>query len=245
MKITHAVWEQRNMGVDCWEVRIDKDDTEEEFLKNRKKFECEYTVVKVPTDMAQYGFFLQQQGYRYVETMLSLHRDTSLPTLNRIQQRFLTKMEYSEMSEEDRDFLFTEIRGGMFTTDRVYVDPYFTKEQAHERYVGWINDEIKAGAKGYKVCYQGQNIGFFMLRELEDKVYYPALAGIYQSIPIPGLGFAGDYFMIVEANQQKGKKILGSVSTNNAGSLSLLMQMGYLINRIEAVYVKHCNKEAK
>lgn len=240
MEIKHAVWEQRNMGIDCWEVRIERGDTEEEFVNCQKEFECEYVVVKVPTDMVQYGFFLQEQGYQYVETMISLYRNSSIPELNRIQQRFLTKMEYSEMSDKDRDFLFTEIRKGLFTTDRVYIDPYFSIEQAHERYVGWINDEIRAGAKLYNVCHNGQKIGFFILRELENKVYYPALSGIYQGISAIGMGFYVNYFLIVEANQQDGKKILTSVSTNNKGALSLLMQLGYLPNKIETVYIKHC-----
>lgn len=51
MKIIDAVWEKRNLGVSCYEVLFDPEDTLEEIKSLRLKFEeREYLVFKIPTN---------------------------------------------------------------------------------------------------------------------------------------------------------------------------------------------------
>jgi hypothetical protein len=242
MNVVHAVWEQRNMGVDCWEVEIEQDDNTEEFESRRAEFESEYTVVKVPSTMPEFGFYLQERGYRYVETMISLNRDTTIPELDRIQKRVIAEMTYTQMSDADLDVLSDEIRAGMFTTDRVCIDPEFTREQAHNRYICWIQDEINLGATIYNILYKNKTVGFFMMREKKNGVAYTALAGIYQNVKIVGVGTVMDYFEIVEAARRGSKKVSIAVSTNNIGALRIPVQLGYSVERFQTVYIKHGRK---
>ena len=47
-----------------------------------------------------------------------------------------------------------ELRSGLFDTDRVYLDPYFTKEQASNRYVNWIKDEMSRTTELFIIKYK-------------------------------------------------------------------------------------------
>jgi len=60
MKVTHAHWEKRNLGVDCNEITLEKCD-DEDIAKTKSIISDnirEYTVVKVPTGMIEIMFML-------------------------------------------------------------------------------------------------------------------------------------------------------------------------------------------
>lgn len=48
------------------------------------------------------------------------------------------------------------------------MDPFFSKEQARNRYINWVMGEAKRGTELLKYVYKGKNIGFFGLREQRD-----------------------------------------------------------------------------
>jgi hypothetical protein len=239
MKSVHAVWEQRNMGVDCWEITLDENDDGREFEANRKQFETQYTVVKIPVKRIDLSMMLQKAGYYYIETMISCHHGAFLPDLSRIQERMITQMSYDVMTKEDLSHAYKEIRSDMFLTDRVSLDPFFSRSQANERYIGWINDELERGADIYNIKYKNENIGFFAYKTVEEGVYFPFLGGMYPDKEIVGAGFAMEYFHLCELMKRKGKRILESISTNNKAAFSIPVQMGFVVDKLEAVYIKH------
>jgi len=240
MIIKHATWEKRNMDVDAWEVELESADTREEFLEKKSGFESEYTVVRVPNHLPEWGMWLQEQGYRYIETMFSISRSTeNLPQLSRLQERIISCTSYSEMDDSDKEELYTKIQNGLFSSDRVYLDPYFTGEQAANRYHGWIEDELKREAKLYKITYKDKTVGFFILKDQGDGVFHSALGGIYQDINIIGIGLAMDYLELKATQENGGKKLLAGVSSNNGAAFSIPMNLGYTIDKMMIIYVKH------
>lgn len=56
----------------------------------------------------------------------------------------------------------------MMKYERVFLDPFFSKEQARNRYINWVMGEAKRGTELLKYVYKGKNIGFFGLREQRD-----------------------------------------------------------------------------
>ncbi len=238
MKLIHAVWEQRNLGVDCWEVIIEKGDSPAEFCKKAMEFETEYTVVKVPEAMPEFGFFLQRRGYVFMETMISFRRNTDLPVLSKFQQSMVEQISYTHMDHTDTQHLFEEIRKGMFHTDRVSLDPYFADGKAYERYIGWIHDEAARGSELFKIVYKGKAAGFFGFRKIREGVYFPYLNGIYPGKAY-GMGFALVYMEVLEANRRSGRTITGSVSSNNVPSLAVLTSLGFIADSAEHIYVLH------
>ena len=240
MKLVHAVWEMRNMGVDCWEVAVGHGDTIGDLDKARETFETEYTVVKVPAGMMEICRYLQSEGYTYMETMIECHHEMKIPEMNSVQKRMVEHLTYAEMDERDRKKLFSEIEAGLFKDDRISLDPYFSQKQASDRYIGWINDETGKGSQIYKAVYKGNDVGFFTYKDLGNGVYFPYIGGLYTEYLQSGLGIALNCCEIKEAIRRQGRRILSSYSTNNRGAAAIHMHMGYTLDEITYVFVKHC-----
>ena len=101
MRIIHAEWEQRNMGVDCYEVEITPQDTFDDYLKYKDKFESEYTVLRVPSCKPDWFFFLQQEKYSYVENLIHLYHTVTMPELSKQAGKLIKKMTYLPMKKEE------------------------------------------------------------------------------------------------------------------------------------------------
>lgn len=241
MEIIHAVWEQRNMGVDCVEINLSRrDEVSDETRESIRAAETEYTVIKIPSAQVSLAFMVQSMGYQYVENLLSLRRSTALPEVPPSQQKLIHSTECVLMIEDDYDRLFSEVRKDMFDTGRVFLDPHFTHEQANDRYVGWIKDEIQRGTEFYKFLYKGEETGFFALKELRKGVLFPFLAGLYPGgVNVLGLGYPLCYHEIAAAASKGARTITGNVSSNNIASLAALTSYGYTVDGAVSVYVKH------
>ena len=101
MKIIHAIWERRNLGVNCYEVTVEAEDTLEMLKEKASEFETEYTIVKVPTSMADISFYLQGAGYTFMEIITSCYHGGKIPKLTRIQQRMVDSVSCEEMNNND------------------------------------------------------------------------------------------------------------------------------------------------
>ena len=146
MKVINAFWEEKNLGVTTAEILIGNDDDAKETVFEINKISKEYVVCKVPSDRSDILYLLQNNGFIYIEDQIEVEHNLHEVTRNRIMQRLYDSLEYREMTETDIDYLFDEISRGMFSSDRISLDPYFDKNLASQRYINWINDLInKAG----------------------------------------------------------------------------------------------------
>lgn len=239
MEIINAFWEKRNLGIDCNEIKIEKSDTIDYIKGELPKNESQYTVVKVPSARCDLNFLLQELGYTYIESSIHLTHDLKSISLNPIQQRILNTIEYEEMNKSDIDKLFYEIKKGIFTTDRIYIDPCFTHEQAANRYVNWISDEIKNGTNVYKLIYKDATIGFFTFKDIGNNTCYPFLAGMYKDYLSSGLGMSIIEKPLKEAIKRKCKKVSTFVSSNNPKIFRIHLELGFSLDDVYLVYAKH------
>ena len=239
MEIIHAIWEQRNLKVNCNEVIIEITDTLDDVKESTSKFETEYTVVKVPSVLTDISFYIQSQGYIFVETMTSCFNNASLPQLSKTQFKIVNSVSYSIMNSDDKKYLFDQIRDNLFKDDRISVDSYFTKEESNNRYINWINDEIDKGSKLYKLNYKNELIGFFLLKNSERNFNFSLLSGIFLKYQNFGFGICLNYFAIAESIKQNAKRVYSSFSSNNKAAYSLHLALGYVLNRHDYVFVKH------
>ena len=180
MKVVDAVWEKRNLGVNTQEITILASDSIEEVEKTLKTLSAEYQVVKIPTGNTKVMWKLEDMGFRYIETIVHVENSLKNLELKGIPKRINDELTYELMNQKDRNQMFEEIRKGMFKTDRVALDSNFSLQQANNRYIGWISDEIEKGTEVFKYIYHNQTIGFFTFKEIARGVYYPFLAGIYK-----------------------------------------------------------------
>lgn len=239
MKVIDAFWEKRNLEVDTIEVSIEVNDSKEEVREALSQIKAEYIVIKVPSTRADLMFLLNSMGYTFIEGSIHLTHNLKRMELLGIQKRLVDQVSYEEMNGEDIQQLYSEIRKGIFTTDRIYLDQHFTKEQAYNRYINWINDEIVKGTEVYKLQYKGEAFGFFTFKDIGNDVFYPFLAGVYMDYRNTGLGIAFNYKPLCEAVNRKGKLISTYISTNNINAIRMHSIMGYQFDEVSYVCIKH------
>lgn len=81
--------------------------------------------------------------------------------LSALEQRFNSQIHYRKLSAQDElDRFEAELDKGLFNTDRIYLDPNFTKVRAAHRYKCWIKDEMERGAELFEIAYKEHAIGF-------------------------------------------------------------------------------------
>lgn len=242
MKVIDAFWEKRNLGVCCKEVTFDvgADIVLVDSIKDICK-ETDYIVAKVPTGRFDINESLTSQGFTFIECSINCYLQLKDAVLTPLQIRLNNALPYQEMNDSDIAQLFSEIKNGLFSTDRIILDSHFTKEQSANRYVNWITDELSKTSKIYKVTYKDDTIGFFTFKSVSDGIYYPFLAGLYPKYASSGLGFATLRKPIEEAIRREGKAISTYVSSNNLAVIKAHIQQGYTINNIQNVFVKHNN----
>ena len=239
LKVVDAFWEKRNLGVCCSEIEIEPGD-ETNFLKKELPLnEAEYTVIKVPSNKFDVMFLLQELGYTYIESSINLVHDLKEIRLNPLQQRIMDSVSYSTMTDKDIDHVFREIKKGIFTTDRIYIDPYFSHEQAANRYVNWIGDELERGCKIFKLTYKNDSVGFFTFKDIGNGVCYPFLAGMYEKYLNSGLGICTIEKPLKHAIKMNYKKYSTFISSNNTSTFSAHVALNFSFRKIYHVYIKH------
>lgn len=242
MKVIDAFWEKRNLGVDTTEFIIEQDDDPESVERILAENERIYNVVKIPSSRTDLHFLMQEKGYVYIETAFHLVHDLKTNNLTPISKRMTDCVSYELMQKDDLDQLYSEISKGMFTTDRIALHPKFGIEIANQRYINWIDDEISKGTQVYKLIYKDSNIGFFTFKEIDDGVFYPFIAGMYEKYRTSGLGLNMVIKPVEEAIKRKGKYNSTFVVVNNLNSLTVNIGMGYKITDFNTVFHKYKGK---
>jgi len=240
MKITDAFWEKRNLGVNCTEITIEKEDHVSEFENALSTINAdEYLVVKVPVARFDMNEYLSKNGFIFVEGSINFHLNMKEAVLSLLQQRLNRVITYSEMDVADLIQLFAEIEKGLFKTDRILLDGYFNEKQSATRYINWIKDELAKTSQVYKIVYKNDAIGFFTFKEVDAGVYYPFLAGLYEKYSNSGLGFTTLRKPIEEVIARNGKFISTYASTNNPYVIRSHTQQGFSIKEMQYVFIKH------
>lgn len=240
MKVIDAYWETRNLGVSCYEIRLEAGDKLEDVISAYMQLEQrQYIVVKIPSfryDMAQ---FIQGQGYQFVEAAITLVHNLKDIQIPKRLSRICRQCSWQPMSEAELAELSHEINKNIFKTDRIYIDPQFSKELAARRYDLWVQDLVKAGDIPYKVMYQGNIVGFFLNRLIDEKVYDGLLAATYEAYEGTGMGYCIQYAGLMSAVERGARKYIGHISGNNPGVLRILLSIGFSIKEIDYIFIKH------
>lgn len=241
MKIIEAYWEKRNLGVDTYEIQFDVTDVIENVARDFEVIKGEYIVAKVPSDRDDISKYVQKNGFLYMEDLIFVEHDLHDVQRNMLHQRLYDATSYREMSEDDVKQLKEEIHDGMFDVDRISKDDGFGKEISARRYMNWVDDLLNKGARPYVILYKEAAIGFVILEEKQNGIYYSVLGGGYRKYRNSGLGVIQKEQEIVK--EIGGKKVVTVVSSNNVSQLKALMLNGYIPNKVEHVFVKHILKD--
>lgn len=241
MKIIDAYWEKRNLGVDCMEIVLQEDDSISEVEEQLLRLKAGYLVLKIPSGMPKAMCMAERLGYRFIEGSIEVTNNLQPYPLPPLVERLNAKISHKPMSAADIEIMYAEISKGMFTTDRISMDPHFTPEQAARRYINWIDDELQRGSIAYKVVNKDKDIGFFIYKETALGICYPFLVGMYEKYAKSGLGIVAIYKAMEEACNRGMKQVSTVLSTNNRATVRIHSMLGYVFEKINYVYVKHTN----
>lgn len=242
MKIVDAVWEKRNLNKDTVEITIEKDDSIDYIEKVLSEQKANYQVVRVPDSFFECNEVLTKHGFVFVETMCRIKNDLKKLSMDMINERFKAQMHCEVMGEKDLENLYADFDNGIFTTDRIAIDPHFSIEIANNRYVGWIHDAMERGSDALNIFYKDEPAGF-MVYKLNGDEADVLLGGMYSNFVTKGIGVAV-YSKGYEYIKGRGiKKTFTAVSTNNFNSVRANMAIGYDIYQVDYVFVKHLTEK--
>ncbi|MCR4691499.1 MAG: GNAT family N-acetyltransferase [Lachnospiraceae bacterium] len=239
MRIIDAIWEKRNLGLVTQEIEIENDDSPEKVEKALKESDADYQVVKAPVARLDLYSLLTEYGFFFAEASIRVSHNLKNVACPEMIQRMVDRISFSEMSEEETDIMIENIRQGMFQTDRVILDPFFTRKQAYDRYILWMKDEKERGAKLFTYKYKEEPIGFSCMKETKTGCFYPVLGGVYNMGKALPLGSAIVYKQLDIAKSLGGKMLYTFISSNNPAVVRVYSGAGYGIDSIKNVFVKH------
>jgi hypothetical protein len=227
------------MGVDCQEIIVEPADSLCQLKEALDKCNANYRVIKLPLGMVHELFFLQDNGYKFIELITTCFNSGQIPKFSPVQERVLFSVGYESMDPSDLIELNQHIKDGMLKDDRVSLDPYFTQEQASGRYLGWLRDERERGAIFFKLTFKNEIIGFFTLLDLKNGNFVANLGGIYPKFQRNGFGFCMNNYEIQEGLKRGGKKIYTSFSSNNRGAAAIHFMLGCSLEKQYYVLIGH------
>ena len=243
MNVVHALWEQDNLGVDVYETTLTEQDTLDQYAAEEQTMlaaGAEYLVVKAPVNRPELLFGLPKLGYVYVETVfhVMIRRDEyRMPDAIARFDRGLTVVERTEPAECER--IYAAIRGGVFKSDRVSVDPAFSREKSGNRYVNWLRQMLSGGGMLFEVLQGEKPIGFFVTVRVDEQTVDPVLMGLYDEENDRGMGALLHKKTLDTCFAQECSRLTSTIVSNNAKVLRVYVNAGATIADTQYTYVKH------
>lgn len=237
MKILEAAWEKRNLGIDVIEIDLDDnhmlstDDVLSKVASLKKPGLL--MIIKIPVASLLLLHVLEDMGFRFLECQFRISKSINdyeppaetKPLLNKVSVRTIDKNDH-ELSS-----LLEKITPGMFSTDRICLDPLWNekgKELSANRYKNWIKDIFYENNTTSYYVTLGSNVvafGIASLNKKQKKVNLP-LAGVYSEFQgrFAGIAFA---HAPLELFKVGFNQISTSISSNNAPVCRLYGYFGY------------------
>ncbi len=239
MRIRDAFWEIRNLGVTCSEIDIEDNDSLEDVSTQLENIRSQYQVVRAPVARVDILRKLESENFQFIECLFEVFHDLNEAELADVWMRMCNSMHYQKIAAEDLHRIEDEIRKGIFSTDRVALDPKFSQSLANERYVNWLRDEIEQGGSVYEVLHNHMGVGFFTFRENELGRDNSVLSGLYREMSLPGVGNILLLKILEEARRRNLTTLTSHISTNNLAVVKTHQSLGFRISGIRYIYVKH------
>lgn len=244
MRIIDCIWEKENLGKNVVEIIIEGKDL---FDRNQIIAQTEYydyAVIKVPMNKTDFNFGLSSMGFTVIETQMNISKKYKLfPFEDRLVRQVypFADMEYIS-SIQDFEDVYSKITPDMFSTDRIYLDSYFSRDASCRRYKKWIKTEFEEGTSDLvKLCFKGQDVGFAMLRTQADGTKLGLLGGIFEEHQNNGLGLmtAGISFIHAHKVKKPFKVMRTAISSNNIPMMQFYNYLNFKIDSMTYVFVKH------
>lgn len=243
LNIIHATWERENIGVDAYEITLDLEDEPLALAREEERLRlngAEYVVVKTPVARPEWLFEMPRMGYAFVEMVfhVTIRRDEYHIPADIV--RFDRGFEVIERDDEEHlQRIYGTIRGGIFTTDRVSLDPRFSLALSGNRYANWLHGLLQRGGHLYEVLQRGRPIGFFVVTRINERIVNPMLMGMYDPEGDRGLGTLLHKKTLDTCFEHPCDRLQSTIVSNNFKVLRVYLNAGATIYDTCYTYVKH------
>jgi hypothetical protein len=228
MRVVSAVWEFRNLGLSTTEFTVENTDSLEVLRNGLLSDEAEFQVVRVPSNYIHMSYFLQQDEFIFIETLLHLRLAVTKKQQSANVLRALSQVSDREAMANERAQVLQTVSDGLFDTDRISSDPRFSRNDAATRMANWINDELKHGAKLRLVFVRNRSVGFYTWRNEPTGEPVVALSGTFRENTYPGAGMLVNASIVLRARQQGCEFLDFAISSNNLPALRLALSLGFV-----------------
>ena len=241
MRVIDCCWEQQNIGKRTVEVLIEDTDCFEKEIIEQHIQGYEYAVVKVPMNKPAFNIGLANLGFSCIESQLNVGiflKDFDFSKLAHLYD----DTSYEIVNDKDGfQSVLSRILPGMFSTDRISIDPVFGETIGCQRYINWLTTEYNGmRSRLIKVLYKNEHIGFMLVR-IEDNTIDLLLNGLYKEYQGKGLGLLtpASPMMYVKKNSLSVVKETTSISSNNIPVVKLYNRLQFQLLSHTYVFVKH------
>ncbi len=243
MQTIHAVWEQANLGVNAYEIMLSEQDTPEMIAAEEARLVAEgaeYIVLKTPVNCPQLLFGLPALGYTYVETVFRVEIRRDDYHMPQGIARFDRGLSVEQRKEPaDWEPVFELIRSGIFRSDRVSIDPAFSREMGGNRYANWLRQMLEKGGFLYEVMKGDKPIGFFVITRKDENTVDPVLMAMYDEQNDRGMGALLHKKTLDTCFTHQCRRLTSTIVSNNAKVLRVYVNAGATITDTLYTYVKH------
>lgn len=241
MRVVDCHWEQKNIGKKTVEITIETTDHNDFSLIERLTHGYEYAVVKVPMNKPAYNIGLSKLGYTCIETQMNVGVDYSKFDFSKVAHLY-NDTTYEVVDTVDNfNAVVSFIQPGMFSTDRISIDPEFGESIGCQRYINWLTTEYESKrSQLIKVLYKNEHVGFMLIR-IEDDTIDLLLNGLYKEYQGKGLGLltpASPMMYVKKCGLQIAKETT-SISSNNIPVVKLYNRLQFQLLQQTYVFVKH------
>lgn len=242
MKITDAIWEKRNLGVDTQEIIVEDNDCIENFKKEIKSLTAPYAVLKIPANKIDFTWYAEDNHFRFVESQLDIACNISrvLPEAEKLLIRNKNFIVETNNTEEMFGLVASKIKQGIFYTDRIALDPYFNIEMANLRYANWLLDMKDKENAHLQIMRKGNEIVAFNLNKQQGTISHGLIGGIFKDFQKEPLGLYWGASIITNLSTIDGiTNWQTSVSSNNFSVIKIWEYLGMQVSNITSVFVRH------
>lgn len=243
MKIIDAVWEKRNLGVTTQEITVEQNDSAEDLSRAIANLDSQYNVIKIPAGMMECISLAEDDGFRFAEAQIKMSGIVKqvLPIAQNDLLRYKNYSVKTENSSEMFDFVADKIREGIFGTDRIALDPEFSKDIANKRYANWLLDLKENPDSHLQIMQKGSDIVGFNLNKKNGNQMDGLIGGLCKEFQNSALGifWAASIFRNIAEYSPETTVWNASVSSNNYSIIKLWLHFGMNVSDISYVLVRH------
>ena len=250
MQTIDCYWEKANLGVTAREIVFAEGERFDPAAVEAAVADVAYAVVKVPVGDPAFLFGLPSLGFSCVETQISVSKPyASFDFDDRLVRLLSRGIRFAPVTDaEGLEAVVDAITDDMFRTDRIALDPRFGPQKGRTRYVNWLRSTFAGPDAVLFEFVKGEaRYGFSLCRKAPSGEWDYLLGGIYSPYRNSGLGLLTPAAPFLYARQEGCPlgRVVTSISSNNQPVVKLYLYLGYAVDNLRYVFVRHQNPASR